>query len=385
MKTRPSRPSLNRQIIDEASAWFVDFRAGDVDQVTRERFDEWLRRSPEHIRAYIEIAKTYAILPALDPGRKVDVAQLVAYARTDGNVVALSQAASRSPASAAEPERAAHPTRSTRVAKRTRWLAAAACLIVSLIGSIVWAILHRYPTYATDIGERQSITLADGSTVDLNARSRIRVEFLKSRREVDLLEGQAFFEVAKDKRRPFFVQSGDLRVQAVGTQFDVDRHSDVTTVTVVEGRVAVITPEPKPEPAGATGPSGPRGREGARAVHLDLLGTPLRNSLSVLVSAGEQVVATGIAVAPPRQANLAAATAWLQHRFVFDKSRLSDVVDDFNRYNTRPIVIVDPELDDFHISGVYSSTDPASLIRFLRTQPGIRVTETDDSIRIERK
>src|SRR5712671_2965146 len=87
MKTRQARPRLNRQILDEASAWFVDFRAGDVDSTARERFDHWLRQSPEHIRAYMEIANTYVVLPALDPTRKVDVQELIAYARSEGNVV----------------------------------------------------------------------------------------------------------------------------------------------------------------------------------------------------------------------------------------------------------------------------------------------------------
>ena len=75
----------------------------------------------------------------------------------------------------------------------------------------------------------------------------------------------------------------------------------------------------------------------------------------------------------------------VQHRLVFDNSRLSDVVDDFNRYNARQLVIEDRRLYDFHVSGVYSSTDPASLIRFLRAQPSIDVIETDTDVRINQK
>src|SRR5882762_995276 len=85
MKTKQSQPKLNRQILDEASGWFVDFRVGDVDQQARERFDRWLRQSPEHIRAYMEIARTYVELPAINPNRKIDVRELIAYARSDGN------------------------------------------------------------------------------------------------------------------------------------------------------------------------------------------------------------------------------------------------------------------------------------------------------------
>src|SRR6267142_821920 len=91
MKTKPSRPKLNRQILDEASAWFVDFRVGDVDGQARERFDQWLRQSPEHIRAYMEISKTYVELPAGSPDHKIDVQELVAYASTEtqANVIPL--------------------------------------------------------------------------------------------------------------------------------------------------------------------------------------------------------------------------------------------------------------------------------------------------------
>ncbi len=80
MRTKTPTPALNRQILDEASEWFVDFRVGDVDTAARERFDEWLRRSPEHIRAYWEIAKTYVELPAAPAPGKLDVAALIAYA-----------------------------------------------------------------------------------------------------------------------------------------------------------------------------------------------------------------------------------------------------------------------------------------------------------------
>ncbi len=78
-------------------------------------------------------------------------------------------------------------------------------------------------TYATGIGEQRSIVLADGSTVDLNSRSKIRIRFSSERRGVELIEGQALFKVAKDHARPFVVDSDGTRVRAVGTQFDVYR------------------------------------------------------------------------------------------------------------------------------------------------------------------
>ena len=69
----------------------------------------------------------------------------------------------------------------------------------------------------------------------------------------------------------------------------------------------------------------------------------------------------------------------MQRKLIFEGSKLSDVVDEFNRYNRTQIVIEDPKLRDFEISGVYASPDPASLLRFLRDQ-GVKVTEGDDEI-----
>jgi transmembrane sensor len=69
---------------------------------------------------------------------------------------------------------------------------------------------------------------------------------------------------------------------------------------------------------------------------------------------------------------------------VFESASLADVAEEFNRYNDRQLIVGDPSLETFHVSGVFSSTDPASLIRFLRARPGLRIVETQSQIRIEK-
>jgi transmembrane sensor len=101
-----------------------------------------------------------------------------------------------------------------------------------------------------------------------------------------------------------------------------------------------------------------------------------------LVSAGEQLTVTPKLAQKAEHANIAAATAWTERRIVFESATLSDVAEEFNRYNQRQLIIEDPDLYGFHISGVFSSTDPDSLIRFLRERAGVRVTETSSEIRI---
>jgi transmembrane sensor len=104
-----------------------------------------------------------------------------------------------------------------------------------------------------------------------------------------------------------------------------------------------------------------------------------------MVAAGEQVTVTADAAQKTANANIASATAWREREIVFDSATLSDVAEEFNRYNQRQLVIKDPALYGFHISGIFSSTDPDSLIRFLRQRPGVIVTEMNGEIRIERR
>src|SRR6202034_681224 len=92
MRSVPSSNKPHPAIIAEASAWFVEFRADDVSGEARARFIDWLRRSPEHIQAYLEVSGTWSELPTADPERKLDLSALIARARDEPDIVALAQA-----------------------------------------------------------------------------------------------------------------------------------------------------------------------------------------------------------------------------------------------------------------------------------------------------
>jgi transmembrane sensor len=206
--------------------------------------------------------------------------------------------------------------------------------------------------YDAGIGEQRVIALEDGSQIELNASSRLRVRFTEGQRLVDLMAGQALFRVAKDSARPFIVRSGDASVRAVGTQFDVYRKPAGTIVTVLEGSVAV-------SPARAGG-----------------------HSEVAILTAGQQIVMTPSMIPEPRPADIELATAWTQQRLAFSRASLVEVAAEFNRYNKRQLVIRDNVLETFQISGNFPSADPGPLIRFLRAQPGIRVNERSDEVEI---
>jgi transmembrane sensor len=373
---RPVRAKFNTQIYEEACEWFIECRAGDLDDIGRAEFDRWLRKSPEHQSAYLEIAAIWNEGPTLDPANRWDSGTLIAQAAEDsGNVVVLErtpQPTGNTPqhvhdrSATDKPSNAATLIPSPRKGKRRgpqsaahnrRRLFAMAASILVVTATLAIYLLAPRGIYATALGEQRSLALNDGSTVQLNSLSRIRFRYTEKERTVYLLQGQALFHVAKDAARPFIVYVGQTRVRAVGTQFDVYRKANGTIVTVVEGRVAV---------RGET--QGPAQRQGEGAI---------------LLAAGEQITVTPQAVSKTPHPNLASATAWTQRQLVFDSASLTEVADEFNRYNERKLVIDPSALRTLHISGVFSSTDPASLIRFLRDRPGLRVTETPKLIRVE--
>lgn len=349
MSGNSRRAAYNEQIQDEATEWFVRFCEQEVDGPSCHEFDAWLRRSPEHIRAYLDISALWDAAGSMTRNRRIDIEAMVRRARAESNVVVLDQSGN-SKAGAIHKPRA----RGLRVA-----IAAAVLLFCLACGATLWWQQVRYPTYATRIGERRIITLSDGSTVELNARSRIKVRFTQTTRAVELVEGQALFRVARIPSRAFVVASGTTQVRAVGTQFDVYRKSTGTVVTVVEGKVAVSAPEPSGTATTQTPTSG-----------------------AVLLSAGEQVIISAHALSVPTQTNPSLSTAWTQGNLVFDSTPLSEVIQEFARYNARPLFVDDPKLLGLHISGTFPTTDSTQLVNFLAQRFGLVVHDTDDGIHL---
>jgi transmembrane sensor len=351
MSVRRHRGGLHSQIREEAIEWFVAFCEEEVDPRARQEFNAWLRHSPEHVRAYLRVSAFWEDAADLRQHTQHGIEELVQRALAESNVVALELP--RPP----EPARAGKWRTLGRVAGL-----AAVCACVGLFG---WLFIDRTPSYSTAVGEQRTITLPDGSTVELNARSRVSVHYTRAKREVDLTEGQALFRVAKNPSRPFIVLSAGNGIRAVGTEFDVYRKRNETVVTVVEGQVAV---------------SETQGNELTQAK------PPARggDAATVLVSAGQQLVVRPRTLDVPQPVSTATATAWTEGKLVFDSVALKDVLDEFNRYLPRPLVLTDPKLLSMHISGVFSVTESQQFLEFLHQRFGTVIHETDAEVHIAR-
>jgi transmembrane sensor len=374
----------NAQVHEAACEWFVEFRTGEPGAAARKAFLAWLQESPAHMSAYLEVTALWNDSGSVNRDGRWTLDALIDQAtREPDNIVAIDGAghaiATRRTQSASDvPQRG----RSSHRLRLWALSAAASILVLAVAGLVQWYIQR--DAYSTGIGEQRSLVLLDGSTVQLNARSKLRVRFSDVERRVELIRGQALFQVVRNPSRPFVVDSGATRVRAVGTQFEVYQKSKGTVVTVLEGRVAVfdrgVQGSPSSEPRIAPITSAPStSRQDS---------VPARDA--VYLSAGQQwtvSVATAAkgGVPGPHAVNLATAAAWTQRQLVFESTPLAEVAEEFNRYNERQLVLRDRALEEFQIEGVFSSTDPAPLIRFLRARADVEVTETSSAIVLDRK
>jgi transmembrane sensor len=350
---------MNAQILQEAADWLVNMRDGTPDERSRAQFAQWLCKSPEHVRAYLELQSMWRDMAALASRGETSPEALLRNATATGSVIAFEDIAPVQPMDEVS-KHARGPGVSLAIA--------ASIVLVCVAAALGWWQFARFAVYATDIGEQRSIKLIDGSIIELNARSRLKIIYSERERKVELLEGQGLFRVAKEAQRPFVVYSGDVRVRALGTQFDVHQKAGGTIVTVLEGSVEVSAPPARQ----------PSGTPGGLVAHV----SPQATATSLELRAGQQVEVAASGLEQPTVANLESATAWTHRQIVFDSAPLTDVAREFNRYNHRQLRIDDPALGHVFITGVFSSSDSTSLLRFLREQPDLAVEESETEVRI---
>lgn len=211
--------------------------------------------------------------------------------------------------------------------------------------------------YETAIGERSTIGLTDGSTVTLNTNSRIVVDYTESEREIRLVRGQGFFEVAKDVNRPFVVVAGKKRVVALGTAFDVrlDGNSAVH-VTLVEGLVDVSAVDAAPSRTS----------------------TPeSETSTSVQLKPGERLFATARGVSEVTQTDVDEQTSWRTGRVIFRNRPLEDVIEELNRYSVQQLVLdKDDRVQNLLVSGIFHTGRASNFVDALETMHPLEAQRT---------
>jgi transmembrane sensor len=296
----------------EASRWLVRLESPDVSLDDHRRFRAWLGASEANRAAYAAVSGTWDKLDALTELK---------------------------PASAARPARR----------DLLFWTAgAAAAAAVATIAIVPRFGVDRWQIHETGIGERRTITLADGSTAELNADSRIRVRYSDDARRIILERGEALFDVRADAARPFAVETTFGAVRVRGTSF-------IVRVTQAEMRTTVIGGIVEGLP-----------RRGAAD------DTPLT------IGANQELHITTDAA---RRLDLAQQTverrlAWRDGMLAFDGETLREAVAEVERQTGVHFTFADPTLGDLRIGGYISATDADAFIRLLESNVGIRTRRT---------
>jgi transmembrane sensor len=237
-------------------------------------------------------------------------------------------------------------------ASLTRWptVVAASCasLLTHLLGQ---------ESYSTSIGETKEVVLSDGSLVTLNTNSQILVDYSKARRQIQLVQGEALFDVAKHKKRPFIVAAGDTQVRAVGTSFTVRLlPQQPVQVLVREGVVEIKRPQVPQAPS----------------VRL------MANTMAV--APPEAPISTEQVAAPQITRNL----AWREGRIAFDNETLANAAREFARYSDVQIH-VPPDLENQTITGLFVSTDPVGFARAAAISLNLRVDVSNREVWLRRE
>ena len=208
-------------------------------------------------------------------------------------------------------------------------------------------------SHSTALGSTDVVPLADGSRTTLASDSRIDVRLSRSARHIDLQQGEAFFEAAKDPRRPFVVAAGDRRVVAVGTRFSVRHDGDDLRVVVTEGSVRL---EARP------GTDAPQP--------------------STLLPAGSVAIAKrdGVLVRTLPLAEAEQLVDWRSGLLVFRDTSLAEAALEFNRYNARKIVIGDDDVGDLRIGGSFRWENAEAFVRLLEQGFPVRAEYGRDRI-----
>jgi transmembrane sensor len=322
---------------EQAARWWVAFHTEGTMPSEHREFEEWLRRGPDRVAAYLRVARFHRALK--NPQLRWPDTPVAELAR-----VAKSSSADTAPLrpTPSGSERRLHSIR--RPGLSVAW--ALSVLFVVVLGS-TWLALTGADEYSTRIGEQRSIVLEDGSRITLNTDSRIEARLRKGDRRVRVLRGEALFEVSHDATRPFDVEAGRAVFRAVGTQFDVDRRPRQTVMTVLEGRVVLLVKE-------------------------DL--TERRDAFPALEPADQVVIGPdGAPVALEHAVDVRAAVAWTRHQIVFENRPAGEIAAEFNRYNRDRIEIRSEALRRQEVTGVFRSNRPASFVDFLKSRPGVRV------------
>ncbi len=351
---------------EEAAQWWATLQGAGVSRATRQEFADWLRESPIHVAEMLRMAEVHSSLEHFSRWAEV----------------ATSGSDNEEPEVSPFPGVWHEPRRPGVMSHRRAWIGAVVVAIGCAASGLTWLLTNfGVEVIHTTSGERREVELRDGSVVDVDPNTRLRIDFETGTRRVSLEQGRALFRVARNPNRPFVVSVNGTLVRAIGTAFGVERREESVVVTVAEGTVAVsrsgledtAIPEASPATADEAMPGSPRVQRPVAAKRA--------RAGPVFLRAGQQVTVTPTG-APElvRKVNSSRELAWAQGLLVFDSNSIAEVIEQFNRYNRVQLHVSNPVLARRTVSGVFNASDPESFIAFVQVASPVQVVRNGQDI-----
>ena len=338
--------SLNREekrIRQTASDWLAERDAG-WEQGRESDFDAWKSEDIRHEIAVRDLGATW--------NRMLQMRQLI-----------------DDPTLRPNPDILTHVSRKKRRSFRRTVATISTLAAVLLMGLGIWITRGQLESespaalvaYTTTFNDYKQIGLDDGSILEMNANTKVEIDFTDEVRQIYLLRGEAHFQVTKDKFRPFLVDAGAVAVKAVGTAFNVRYSPDEVQVLVTEGRVSVKTEH---TPA-----------EGDIEVEMpSVLPELIAGDQATIFTQGTSPIPMVSSVSPEE---ISVILAWKGPRLFFNATPLEEAVSQFNEYNLVQVMIDDEALRKLSIGGSFLVEDVEAFIRLLAGEGSVIVERPD--------
>lgn len=333
---------MNRLVDDIAADWAIRRDAGPLGAAAEAELDAWLAEDERRAGALL---RAEAMLALATRASALPVA--------GGAEGAAPDAFAEADAQCDQPSRLL-PRRSSSFNRRL-FLGGGAGALAASVAAVLFFSRAGGVEIETAVGEVRRVPLADGSTAAINTDSRLRIAIDDKARRIEIAQGEAFFEVAHDKARPFTVAAGRVRVRAVGTAFSVRLRDDGAEVLVTQGVVETWVD----------------GFEGSKR----------------RIEAGGRSFVSGVPApiaitAAPQQ--IERTLAWRSGELALDGESLGYAVAELNRYNERKVEVVGEALSAEPLVGYFKTNDPATFAEAAASLTGARVETSGSTIRILR-
>ncbi|HTO39819.1 MAG TPA: FecR domain-containing protein [Rhizomicrobium sp.] len=320
-------PTVDARDAKTRAAAFLEQRdRADWSADDQARLDAWLAQSPGNLLAFWRVEAAWD-----------QTARLIAVRPFERRAV--------------QPER-----RGTVLAALAKLVAGCAALAILGGGFLLFTPGTREQAHATAIGGHEIVSLADGSKIELNTDTQVRTDVSPDHRFAAIDKGEAYFQIAHDAKRPFVVAAGNRRITVLGTKFIVRQSPERLEVSLLDGRIWFDAGNRKLQPQ------------------------------AVLMAPGDVVIATAntVFVKHASEHQLANELGWRNGVLIFDNTTLADAVAQFNRYNTRKIVLTDSAVGHLKLVGTFPKQDLNAFIDIAQEVFNLRVQRRADMIAISR-